>query len=147
MMARANPKRKSLLYIDDDFHDIEFLKYFLTSSAVDVDVVGMEDGFEALKYLRNIDPYENAERPDMIFLDLNMPKKDGRDVLRDLKLNPDLKRIPVVIFTSSDSKPDINRCYEEGADYFLTKPVGADGYAPVIKMLQEKFPEIVRGIR
>ena len=137
------PKKNSacLLYIDDDIEDIEFLKYGLKSADVKVDVIPIHDGVQALSFLRREGMYKDAPRPHLILLDLNMPKKDGREVLADLKADENLKDIPVIIFTSSDSRADIAKTYDTGSNYFLTKPIGLSEYEGVFRVLKRFLPK------
>jgi CheY-like chemotaxis protein len=95
-----------------------------------------EDGVEALAFLRRQGPYTKAPRPDLILLDLNLPRKDGREVLTDIKLDDNLKDIPVVILTSSPEEQDLLRTYSLGANYYLTKPMGLDQLAEVVRAIQ-----------
>jgi CheY-like chemotaxis protein len=97
----------------------------------------LEDGERALAYLRRQGAYADAQRPDMILLDLHMPKKDGLEVLRELKADDDLCRIPVVMLTSSDRPQDIDKCYAAGASSYITKPVDQDGMERVLKLLSD----------
>jgi two-component system response regulator len=100
-------------------------------------VRALEDGEQALGYLRREGVYADAPRPDLILLDLHMPKKDGLEVLDQLKADDDLRRIPVVMLTSSDRPQDIDRCYAAGASSYITKPVDQDGMERVLKLLSD----------
>jgi len=134
-------KRKQVLYIDDDNQDVEFLRHIFGASGVPYDLADVDSGTKALKYLRNESPYQKAPRPDLILLDLNMPGKDGYEVLAEIKDDNDLKGIPVIVFTSSDSKIDIARSHRTGADHFLTKPMGLEGYPAILEALAKFLPE------
>lgn len=103
-------------------------------------MIGIEDGTQGLRYLRKEGDYADAPTPDVIFLDLNMPRKDGREVLADIKADERLKKIPVVIFTTSDSKFDVSKSYDGGADCFLTKPVGLEECAKIVQVLANLMP-------
>jgi CheY-like chemotaxis protein len=105
------------------------------------------DGVDALEFLRQDGEYEDAPRPDLILLDLNMPRKDGQEVLEELRADDELRRIPVVVLTSSESEEDIVRSYELNANAYLTKPVDFDGFVEIVNRLENfwfqvvKFPE------
>jgi chemotaxis family two-component system response regulator Rcp1 len=98
----------------------------------------VEDGIEALKFLRKESPYADALRPDLILLDLNLPKKDGREVLAEIKEDEDLKVIPVVVLTTSHAEEDIMKSYKLHANCYITKPVNFDSFTEAITTL-EKF--------
>jgi|SRR5271157_1059781 len=97
----------------------------------------VEDGLEALKFLNRDNPYETAPCPDLILLDLNLPRKDGRELLRDLKQDGGLSAIPVIVFTSSSAQQDIDMCYSLHANCYITKPVGFDQYVEIMQMIEE----------
>jgi len=105
------------------------------------------DGVDALEFLRQEGEYEDTPRPDLILLDLNMPRKDGQEVLEELRADDELRRIPVVVLTSSESEEDIVRSYELNANAYLTKPVDFDGFVEIVNRLENfwfqvvKFPE------
>ena len=104
------------------------------------------DGEDLMDYLRHRGAYAggNAQpRPDLILLDLNMPKKDGREALREIKTDPNLRRIPIVVLTTSETEEDIYRTYDLGASSFVTKPVTFEGLVDVMKALKRYWFEIV----
>jgi two-component system, chemotaxis family, response regulator Rcp1 len=105
-------------------------------------VVG--DGVEALDFLYKRGQYASAPKPDLILLDLNLPKKDGREVLEEIKEDPILKRIPVVVLTTSESEIDILRTYQLHANCFITKPVGLEQFSEIIKSIEDFWFQIVR---
>jgi CheY-like chemotaxis protein len=105
-------------------------------------VVG--DGDIALAVLRNEPPFEDAARPDVILLDLNLPRKDGREVLAEIKADEDLKRIPVIVLTTSTAFADISRSYDLHANAYVTKPVGLDGFFSAIRGIEEFWFSVVR---
>ena len=102
------------------------------------------DGVEALKYLRQQKPYEKAQRPDLILLDLNLPRKDGREVLLDIKNDPELKRIPVVVITSSSEEQDILKSYNLHANCYVTKPIDLQQFATVVHAIEDFWMSIVK---
>lgn len=107
-----------------------------------MNVVG--DGEEAMAFLRKEGEYENAPRPDIILLDLNMPKKDGREVLAEIKQDPNLKRIPVVILTTSNAEKDILKSYDLHANCYINKPVDLNQFIEVVKYIKDFWLTIVR---
>jgi CheY-like chemotaxis protein len=103
----------------------------------------VEDGVEALRFLRREGPYAEAPRPDLILLDLNLPRKDGREVLDELKRDPDLKVIPVVVLTTSRSEQDILRSYQLHANCYITKPVDFTQFMEVVKAIESFWLTVV----
>ncbi len=104
----------------------------------------VEDGTEALAYLRHEGPYANAVLPDLILLDLNMPRKGGREVLAEIKADEKLRRIPVLIFTVSSAERDILEAYNLQANAFITKPIDLDEFITVVRSLEEFWLTIVK---
>lgn len=107
-----------------------------------VSVVG--DGVEALSFLRREHKYDQAPRPDVILLDLNLPKKDGREVLADIKNDQELRRIPVVILTTSAAEQDILKTYDLHANCYITKPVDLEQFIRVVKLIEDFWLSIVK---
>jgi chemotaxis family two-component system response regulator Rcp1 len=105
-------------------------------------VVG--DGVEALAFLRREGPYANAPRPDIILLDLNLPKKDGRDVLAEIKAEEDLKRIPVVVLTTSNAEKDILETYDLHGNCYITKPVDFAQFVTVVKLIEDFWFTVIK---
>jgi two-component system response regulator len=103
----------------------------------------VEDGVEAMRFLRREGPYVEAPRPDLILLDLNLPCKDGREVLDELKRDPDLKVIPVVVLTTSRSEQDVLRSYELHANCYITKPVDFAQFMEVVKAIENFWLTVV----
>ncbi len=106
-----------------------------------LDVV--EDGLEAMAFLHHEPPFVDAARPDLILLDLNLPQKDGREVLAEIKSDPDLLNIPVVILTTSQSDDDILKTYDTHANGYIVKPVDIDQFFEIIKTLNEFWMSVV----
>jgi CheY-like chemotaxis protein len=102
------------------------------------------DGIEALEFLRGAGSFANAPRPDLILLDLNMPRKDGRAVLAELKEDPQLRLIPVVVLTSSDAEQDILQTYKLHGNCYITKPVDLDKFLDIIRAVEEFWLAIVK---
>lgn len=136
-----NPPQKShvILMADDDADDRLLAKDACDESHLNCDLQFVENGEELLDYLLHRGKYEaaTAPRPKLILLDLNMPKKDGREALREIKADPDLRRIPVVVLTTSQADTDVGGIYELGANSFICKPVKYDALVSVMKVLGE----------
>ncbi len=113
-----------VLLVEDDPGDVELTQESLLDSKLKINQTVVNDGVEALDYLRKQNGYAKATRPDLILLDLNMPRKDGREVLAELKIDDNLKTIPVVVLTISEADQDILKSYELGCNCYVTKPVG-----------------------
>mgnify|MGYP002760981558 CR=1 FL=1 len=104
----------------------------------------VEDGVEAMRFLRREDEYREKPRQDLVLLDLNMPKKDGWDVLEEIKEDPDLSRIPVIVLTSSEAEEDIVKSYELQANAYLTKPVDFQGFLDIVHGFEEFWLSVVK---
>ena len=133
------PKTQPILIVEDSLPDYQTILRVFRKLRVDNPVYHCETGQEALDYLyhRN-DQYspEKAPRPGIILLDLNLPETDGRDILRIVKADQNLKSIPVVVFTTSESEKDIKDCYQNGANSYITKPVDLEKLMDVMSMLR-----------
>ena len=137
----------TLLMADDDADDCLLTKDALAESRVLNELHFVHDGEQLLAYLHCDEPYADpaaSPRPDLILLDLNMPRKDGREALRDIKADPTLRLIPVVVLTTSKAEEDILRTYDLGASAFITKPVTFEGLVEVMKTLGRYWFEIVK---
>lgn len=135
-----------ILLADDDEEDRMLTSDALTESRVTNDLRFVTDGDELLDYLYrrgNFSDAGSAPRPGLILLDLNMPRKDGREALREIKADPELRRIPVIILTTSKAEEDIYRTYDLGANSFITKPVHFDALVEVMKEIGRYWIEIV----
>ena len=104
----------------------------------------MGDGVEAIAYLRREKPYAEVTRPDLVLLDLNLPKQDGLQVLEEVKADPDLRRIPIVVLTTSEAEEDVLRSYDLHANAYVTKPVDFDRFVEVIRQIDDFFISVVR---
>ena len=144
MNATRNPI--TILMADDDADDRMFAKDALEEARLANDLHFVEDGEELMDYLRHQGKYaelNGAPRPGLILLDLNMPRKDGREALKEIKEDEELKRIPVVVLTTSKAQEDIYRTYDLGVSSFITKPVSFDGLVDIMKTLSKYWFEIV----
>jgi two-component system response regulator len=128
---------------DDDADDRMLARDALRKSRVLNELVCVEDGEQLLAYLRREPPFGDAERPGLILLDLNMPKKDGLEALEEIKADPSLRRIPIVVLTTSKAEEDLLRSYDLGAASFITKPVTFEGLVELMKTLGRYWIELV----
>ncbi len=133
-----------ILMVEDNAADVELTQYMLKKGKLFINLHVAMDGNEAMDFLRRQGEHAEAPRPDLILLDLNLPGKDGRAVLAEVKSDPDLKAIPVVVLTTSQSETDITKCYQMGANCFITKPVGMDQFAKVVNFIEDFWLTIVR---
>ena len=125
-----------ILMVEDNPGDVELAREALTDANVRKNLTVAEDGEQGLALLRREGPYQNAQRPDLILLDLNLPTINGREVLAEIKSDPDLRRIPVVILTSSEDENDVLETYNLHANAYVVKPVDLDKYMQVIKAVE-----------
>jgi CheY-like chemotaxis protein len=135
-----------IVMADDDADDRMFAEEALRESHLMNELRFVVDGEELLDYLHRQGAYAppaSAPRPGLILLDLNMPRKDGREVLREIKADPELRRIPVVVLTTSRTETDILRSYDLGANSFITKPVSFEGLVSVMRELGRYWFELV----
>jgi two-component system response regulator len=126
-----------ILLVEDDPADIDLMREALKEVEVPVRLHVLRDGLEAISYLRKEGIYRDAACPDLILLDLNMPRKDGRQTLREIKDDEVLRKIPVVILTTSGAEEDVVNSYSLGANCYITKPSGVGGLVRVVKVIEE----------
>jgi CheY-like chemotaxis protein len=144
---RKNVKPVVFLMADDDPDDRLLIKEAFEESLITNSIYFVEDGVELMDYLHKRDKFANsgdAPTPDLILLDLNMPRKDGREALAEIKSDAQLRHIPVVVLTTSKAEEDIMRSYDIGAAGYITKPVTFDGLVEAIKGLKRYWVQIVR---
>jgi CheY-like chemotaxis protein len=139
----VEPRPITILMADDDADDRELAREALAESRVLNELHAVSDGAELLEFLRHEGRYADAPRPDLILLDLNMPKLDGREALGALKNDPKLRSIPVVILTTSHAEEDVVRSYDLGANSFISKPVTFVGLVDVMRELGKYWVVIV----
>ena len=140
----SNAEHIEVLLVEDDLGDVEMTREALAEGKVLNRLHVGGDGVEALEFLRRQGPHGDAPRPDLILLDLNLPRRDGRQVLAEVKSDPDLRRIPVVVLTTSEAEEDILRSYDLHANAYVTKPVDFDRFVAVIHQLDDFFISVVR---
>ena len=144
MADSGKDKSFAILMIDDDEEDFTLVKDALESKQIKVDLYWAADGDEAENFLYRRGEYSNAPSPDLILLDLNMPGKDGFEVLRDLKANGNFRKIPVVILTSTQDHRSVSRGYKIGASSFMLKPLTFDEMANAMQSLCEYWFALVQ---
>ncbi len=132
-----------ILMVEDSPSDAQLTIEALHAAKIANRLSHVEDGVEALRFLRRQGPYANAPRPDLILLDLNLPRKDGREVLDELKRDPDLKIIPVVVLTTSRSEQDVLRSYQLHANCYITKPVDFTQFMKVVQAIESFWLTVV----
>lgn len=133
-----------ILLVEDNAGDVRLTREALLEGRVANELMVAADGVEALAMLRREGVHSGAARPDLILLDLNLPKKDGREVLHEIKTDPALMRIPVVVLTTSKAEEDIVRTYDLHANCYVTKPVDFDKFVSVIKSIDDFWLTVVR---
>ena len=135
--------KPEILLVEDNSGDQRLTLEALRDGTADGQLRIVQEGVEAFTYLRQQGKYANARRPALIILDLNLPKKDGREVLRDLKQDPEFRRIPVVVLTTSKAEEDILKSYDYHANCYISKPVDLEHFFSVIRAIREFWLGIV----
>jgi two-component system, chemotaxis family, response regulator Rcp1 len=143
-VASRNSKPIEILLVEDSPGDIRLIQEALVEAKVRNTMQVVNDGVEAMAYLRREDPYTQVTRPGLILLDLNLPRKNGFEVLREVKADRSLKRIPVVILTTSQAEQDIVKSYDLYANAYISKPVGLDQFLSMLKVIEDFWLEIVK---
>jgi two-component system, chemotaxis family, response regulator Rcp1 len=141
---RAIGEAIEILLVEDNLGDIRLTQEVLKDCKVLNNLSVIQDGEEAMAFVRRQGRYAAMPRPDLILLDLNLPRKHGREVLEEIKTDPDLRRIPVVVLTTSSAEEDIIRSYELHANCYLTKPVQLDEFIKVVQSIENFWLMIVR---
>jgi CheY-like chemotaxis protein len=142
-MNSTNVRPIQILLVEDSPSDAKLTLAALKLAKVVNQVSHVVDGVEAMEFLRRQGKYTQAERPDLILLDLNLPRKDGREVLEELKASPDLQLIPVVILTTSQAEQDIIRSYRLHANCYITKPVNFERFLEVVQSIENFWLTVV----
>jgi chemotaxis family two-component system response regulator Rcp1 len=132
-----------ILLVEDNPGDVRLTREALTANKVRNTLHVVADGVQALAFLRKQGKHANAPRPNLILLDLNLPKKDGREVLAEIKGDGNLRRIPVVVLTTSGAEEDILKAYDLNANCYVTKPVNFDSFIQVVKSIESFWVTIV----
>ncbi len=137
MTSRADPAPVRILLVEDNPGDARLTRELLRDSRIANSMRTVPNGVEAMALLRQQGPYKDEPRPHLILLDLNLPRKDGREVLAELKCDASLRQIPVVVLTSSRAEDDVSRSYDLHANGYVTKPVGLDHFADAVRGIEE----------
>lgn len=143
-MTSAQGDPIHILLVEDNPADVRLTREALRDGKLHNTMTVAGDGVEAMDMLRQRGQYASAPRPDLVLLDLNLPKKDGRQVLREIKEDDDLKRIPVVILTTSQAEEDVVRSYQLQANAYVSKPVELEQFIKVVKTIEQFWLEIVK---
>ncbi len=133
-----------VLLVEDDPGDVLMTREAFADNKVANRLAVVSDGVSAMEYLRKEGPYADAPTPDLVLLDLNLPRMDGREVLQALKEDQELRRIPVVVLTTSESEEDVLRSYALHANAYVTKPVDFDRFIDVVRQIDDFFVSVVR---
>ena len=133
-----------IFVVEDNAADVRLTREALKESPIPNRLSVAENGVEAMKFLRRTGKYASSPRPDIILLDLNLPLKDGREVLAEIKADPVLRRIPVLVLTTSQSGQDIVRCYDLHANSYIIKPMDIDQFIHVIRGIEDFWQGIAR---
>jgi CheY-like chemotaxis protein len=144
MNPSPSSRSVGILLIEDNPGDVRLTREIMAESKVRNSLTVLDNGEDAMAYLRRQGRYRDMAPPDLILLDLNVPRKDGREVLAEMKADPDLRRIPVVVLTTSRAEEDILRTYDLHANCFITKPVDLDQFIKVVKSIEDFWLEIVK---
>lgn len=142
--AEAKGRPVDILLVEDNPGDIDLTLEALEEARVRNRVDVVEDGDAALRYLRREGEYAGSRRPDLVLLDLNLPKKDGRQVLEEIKGDPSLRRIPVVVLTTSAAEKDVLASYEQQAAAYIVKPVNFEQFADVVRSIEGFWLTVVQ---
>jgi chemotaxis family two-component system response regulator Rcp1 len=136
MINTKSIKPIEILMIEDEWRDIHLMEAALKNARVVNNISTANDGLEAMHLLKRKGAYANAQTPDLILLDLNLPKKNGHEVLKEIKQDPRLKQIPVVVVSSSEKKNDIGQAFDLRADCYISKPVDLNRFVAIVKSIE-----------
>ena len=143
-MSKGCTKPIEILLVEDNPGDIQLTRIALEDNKMNINLSVAEDGVEALEFLSKEGKYADAPHPDLVLLDLNLPKKDGREVLAQMKADPIFKRIPVVILTTSQAEEDVLKAYNLCANCYITKPVDLDQFVKIVRSIESFWFTIVK---
>lgn len=133
-----------VLLVEDDPGDVLMTQEAFADYKIANRLTVVTNGEDAISYLRKREPYADAPTPDLVLLDLNLPRRDGREVLRDIKTDPELRRIPIVILTTSDAEEDILASYDLHANAYVRKPVDFEQFVAAVRAIDDFFITVVR---
>ncbi len=143
MTLRNPPETFEILLVEDNPGDARLAQEALKEGRMSSRLKVVVDGVEAMAYLRREGSFGDAPRPHLVLLDLNLPRKDGRQVLAEMKADPELRRIPVVVLTTSQAEQDVGRSYDLHANCYITKPVDLDRFISVVRSIEEYWCSVV----
>lgn len=143
-MNISNIKLIDILVVEDNPGDARLIMEVLKTNKIHNSLTIVSDGVEAMDFLNRRGEYHSSPRPDLIFLDLNLPRKDGREVLAELKNDENLKQIPVVVMTMSQAEEDILKSYSLHANCYVTKPIDLDQFVKVVESIEEFWFSLVK---
>jgi CheY-like chemotaxis protein len=144
MTSHRIGKPIEILLVEDNPGDVRLTMEALKENKVSNNLHVVNDGVEAMKFLHREETYSDGPRPDLILLDLNLPKKDGREVLAEIKNDDSLRRIPVVVLTTSQAEEDVSKAYDLYANCYVTKPVDLEKFIIVVKSIEDFWVTIVK---
>jgi chemotaxis family two-component system response regulator Rcp1 len=144
MMEASRTEPVEILLVEDNVRDARLAEETLKDSKINNNLYHVKDGVEAMQYLRRQGEYAGVPVPDLILLDLNLPRKDGREVLADVKEDPRLRLIPVVVMTSLEAERDLVRTYVLHANAYVVKPIDLDGFVEVVQGVKDFWLTIVK---
>jgi CheY-like chemotaxis protein len=144
MSALDRPEPVEVLLVEDDPGDVLLIQEAFADYKVANRLHVVADGVEAIEFMRRGDGHADAPRPDLVLLDLNLPRKDGREVLAEVKADPELRTIPVVVLTTSQAEEDVLRSYDLHANAYVTKPVDFDRFISVVRQIDDFFVSVVK---
>jgi chemotaxis family two-component system response regulator Rcp1 len=144
MNVEPDGTRVQILLVEDNPGDVRLAREGLSECKIRNNLNVVDDGVKALAFLRRQGDYADVSRPDLILLDLNLPKKDGRDVLREIKEDESLRLIPVVVLTTSKAEEDIVKSYSLHANCYVTKPLGLQQFMEVVRSIEDFWFTIVK---
>ena len=133
----------NILLVEDNPADARLIEEVFKDTDLKNKIYVVKDGVEAMHFLNNVNEYSNAPNPDIILLDLNLPRKDGREVLKEVKENENLKSIPIVILTTSSASEDVVKTYRNHANCYITKPVDFDQFLSVVTAIEDFWLKVV----
>ncbi|HTE59878.1 MAG TPA: response regulator [Solirubrobacteraceae bacterium] len=135
---------RSILLVEDNAGDVRLTREALREADLEVELTAVPDGEQALAFLRNEGEHAGAPRPDLILLDLNLPKKNGLEVLEEIKRDPALRTMPVIMLTTSSSARDVAACYDLGVNCYVVKPLDLDDFTGLVQAINGFWLEVAR---
>jgi CheY-like chemotaxis protein len=144
MTPRSGGEPIDVLLVEDDPGDVVLIQEAFEFNKLNNKLTVVSDGEEALAHLRGEGEHAGARRPDLVLLDLNLPRKDGREVLAEIKGDENLRTIPVVVLTTSEAEEDVLRSYQLHANAYVTKPVDFDRFISIVRQIDDFFVSVVR---